>query len=139
MTGELIINGKDAFTNWGISLEPTTGISALMAPVPQKTAIENKSRAKNGKEVIPTTLQDERDITIPIHLCAKNKTDFLSKYGGFCAELATGVVNITTSHNPGVMYRCTYISCNNYSQFRFGIAKYSLRLNEPNPANRAVS
>lgn len=40
---ELFINGKDAYTTWGISMDDTA-LSALMTPAPNKEFIENKSR-----------------------------------------------------------------------------------------------
>lgn len=45
---ELFINGKDAYTTWGISMDDTA-LSALMTPAPNKEFIENKSRMEHGK------------------------------------------------------------------------------------------
>ena len=36
---ELFINGKDAYTTWGISMDDTA-LSALMTPAPNKEFIE---------------------------------------------------------------------------------------------------
>ena len=51
MIGELFINGKDAYTTWGISMDDTS-LSALMTPAPNKDLVENKSRLEHGKRVI---------------------------------------------------------------------------------------
>ena len=51
MIGELFINGKDAYTTWGISMDDTS-LSALMTPAPNKDLVENKSRLEHGKRVM---------------------------------------------------------------------------------------
>ena len=136
MTGELFINGKDAYTTWGISMEDTA-LSALMTPAPMKEFIENTSRLEHGKRVVTANPRvDERNITLEIHLTARDKDTFFSRYLSFCEELATGVLNIRTKYQPDVMYKTIYQSCNQFSQFMQGIAKFSLKLCEPNPTDR---
>ena len=49
MKGELFINGKDAYLEWGIGLE-NGALLTLMTPPPNKDLIENKSRLEHGKE-----------------------------------------------------------------------------------------
>lgn len=138
MRGELFINGKDAFDTWGISLTDGS-ISSLMTPAPQKPLIENKSRNEHGKRVINTNPKvDERDLSIQIHLTAKDKEDFFAKYESFCEELAKGVLEIRTKYQPTVLYRTNYLNCSQYGEFMFGIGKYTLKLNEPNPMNRSL-
>lgn len=137
MKGDLYINGKDAYDTWGISL--TDGaISALMTPAPQKSIIENKSRNEHGKRVLNSNPKvDERDINLQIHLTASTKEDFFAKYESFCNELATGSLKIKTKYQPSVIYKTNYLSCNQFSEFMFGIAKFTLKLNEPNPMDRS--
>lgn len=136
--GEFYINGKDAYTTWGISMD-TSSLSALMTPAPNKEFIENKSRLEHGKRIITTSpKKDERDITLTFSLTASSEDAFFTRYSSFCTELATGVLNIKTKYQPSVMYRMSYLSCSQFSQFMRGIAKFSLRLNEPNPNNRSV-
>lgn len=136
MIGELTINGKDAFTEWGISLDETA-LSALMMPAPNKPLIENKSRLEHGKSVITDNLRfDERNITLQINLTASNKNQFFTRYNSFCAELAKGVLEIKTKYQPGVVYKTIYQSCSQFSQFMQGIGKFSLKLCEPDPSDR---
>ena len=42
MKEELFINGKDAYVEWGISMD-NTSLSALMTPAPNKAFIESES------------------------------------------------------------------------------------------------
>ena len=138
MTGELFINNKDAYTTWGISME-STSLSALMTPAPMKEFVENSSRLEHGKRVITSDPKvDERNITLEIHLTARDKDSFFSKYLSFCDELSTGVLNIRTKYQPNVVYKTVYLSCSQFSQFMQGIAKFSLRLCEPNPKDRSL-
>lgn len=140
MKGELFINGQDAYTTWGISMDDTS-LSSLMTPPPMKEFIENKSRTEHGKRVVLDNPKiDERNITLQINLTAKNKEDFFSRYNRFCTELAKGVLEIKTKYQPNVLYRTIYVSCSQFSQFVQGIGKFVLRLVEynPSPEGRAI-
>ncbi len=138
MRGELFINGKDAYTEWGISMD-TSALSALMTPAPNKDLPENKSRLEDGKRVIIDSSllkKDERSLNLTINLTAKNEDEFFTKYNSFCEELATGRLNIRTKYQPDVLYRTIYKSCSQFTQFMRGIAYFSLKLEEPNPRER---
>lgn len=139
MTGDLFINGKDAYTEWGISLD-TTSLSALMTPAPNKPSVESKSARTDGKKVIIGSTNpprvDERDITLTLHLAATTEEQFFARYEAFCLELSKGVLDIRTRFQPQVVYRTVYLSCTQFTQFMRGLAKFSLKLNEPNPKDR---
>lgn len=140
MKGELFINGKDAYLEWGVSMD-TSSLSALMTPAPNKGLPENKSRLEHGKKVIiDASLNkiDERQFTLTINLTARNEADFFDRYNSFCQELHKGKLDINTKYQPGVIYRTIYKSCNQFSQFMRGIAHFSLRLEEPNPKDRTI-
>ena len=130
-SGEFYINGKDCYTTWGISMD-TSSLSALMTPPPLKEFIENKSRLEHGKRV----LTSKRNITLTFNLTAKTEEEFFSRYNSFCEELETGVINIKTKYQPNITYKTIYISCNQFTQFMRGIARFSLKLVEYNPADR---
>lgn len=138
MEGEFYINDKDSYTTWGISMD-TSSLSALMAPPPMKEFIENKSRLENGKRVITSNSKiDERNITLTFNLTAKSEDQFFARYNSFCEELATGVLHIRSKYQPNVVYKTIYLSCNQFTQFMRGIAGFSLKLVEPNPADRTT-
>lgn len=136
-TGKLIINGKDAYKEYGIFMDDTA-LSALMTPAPNKEFISNKYRTKNGKHVIKHNPRlDEREITVGFHLSAKDVDSFLAKYEKFCNEvLATGGLVIHSSFQLNVWYRFIYLSCTQFSQFMREKASFSLKLNEPDPSDR---
>lgn len=139
--GELFIkniNGywEDAYTTWGISLEETA-ISALMTPAPNKDYLENECRIEHGKRVDTSNAKkDSRDLNLEIHLSAINKSDFLSKYYEFCKELAKGTLTLKVSHIPDVVFKTVYKSCSQFKEYNMGLAKFQLKLEEPNPDDR---
>ena len=51
MKGELLINGKDAWTTWGVCMGEGF-LDSIDAPAPMKDYIENESRLEHGKRVI---------------------------------------------------------------------------------------
>lgn len=137
LNGQLYINGKDAYLTWGIFLDETA-LSALMTPAPNKEFISNKYRSKDGKSVIKHNPRlDEREITLPFNMTAKDSDTFMMNYARFCEEvLAKGELVIRTRFQLNVWYRCIYLSCTQFSQFIQEMAKFSLKLNEPDPSDR---
>ncbi len=136
LRGQLKINGKDAYTTWGISMDDTS-LSALMTPPSVKAYITNDDRTKHGKEYLTSPLYvDSRDITLQLNLTARNDEQFFTRYAAFCEELAKGALDIETSFQQGVIYHCVYQSCSQFSQFMRGIGKFVLRITEMNPNNR---
>lgn len=135
MIGDLKINNKDAYSEWGISLSEG-GLTSLLTPPSMKALVENESRATDGKQVYNLPKVNSRTITLEIHFCSSSQDDFFAKYTSFCEELKTGKLDIWTKYQPEVLYRCYYLSCSQFSQFNFGIAKFSLKLEEINPNDR---
>lgn len=137
LKGQLYINGKDAYLTWGIFLDETA-LSALMTPAPNKEFISNKYRSKDGKSVIKHNPRlDEREITLPFNMTAKDSDTFLMNYARFCEEvLAKGELVIRTRFQPNVWYRFIYLSCIQFSQCIREMAKFGLKLNEPDPSDR---
>ncbi|SFG57246.1 hypothetical protein [Prevotella sp. KH2C16] len=136
LIGQLKINGKDAYTTWGVSMDDTS-LSALMTPPSVKAYIENNNRTEHGKRVITTSVfVDSRDLTLQINLTANDEQQFFERYASFCEELAKGILDIETSFQQGIVYHCLYQSCSQFSQFMRGIGKFVLKLTEPNPNKR---
>lgn len=130
----LTINGTDAYSAWGVSMDDTS-LAALMTPAPTKDRITSTSRTEHGTRVVtdaPVYLA-ERDITLQLNLTAKTESEFFARYAAFCEELQKPELVISTISGT---YHCVYISCQQFSQFLRGIGKFVLRLKEYNPANR---
>lgn len=137
--GQLTINSKDAFKTWGISLSDTS-LSALMTPPPNKEYIENESRLEHGKRILNVNPKvADRQVTLFFNLLASSEMEFFTLYDKFCKDvLQTGDLEIITSFQSDVKYRMKYVSCNQFTQFMRGMAKFSLKLIEPDPTNRSV-
>lgn len=135
--GELTINGQDAWTTWGICMDDTS-LATLMTPPAAKDYPSNKSRLESGTRYITNNPQvKERDITLKIQLVANTKKDFYAAYNAFCTDvLRGGTLDINTRFQSGVVYHCLYNSCSQYTQYTGKIAKFSLKLTEPDPTNR---
>lgn len=139
MTGDLTINGKDAYTTWGVFLEDGA-LSALMTPAPLKSFIENSVAGEHGKQIFAQNPKvDERTISMAVCIKADTETQFMIRYKAFVTELQSGILEIKTKYEPDVVYRCTYLSCQQFSQFVRRLGKFVLRLSEPNPMNRSIS
>lgn len=138
MIGDLKINGKDAFERYGINIEDGA-LCSLITPPPMKEFVESTSRVRHGKSVIVKSPKyDSREITLPFHLIAKSQADFFQKYDLFCSEvLSQGKFELQTKFQTGVVYRLVYLSCTQLRQFRQELAVFSLKVEEPDPTNRA--
>lgn len=137
MTGELTINGWDAYSRWGIS--PSDGaFVALRTPPEKKERVKNVSRLQHGSRYVGDVERyDERQITLPLHIVASSAEDLCKKFDKFATEvLDGGRLEIVHHIAPDVRYKCLYIGCANYVE-SCGIAKFQLKLVEPNPTDRS--
>ena len=132
----------DAYDTWGISFTDSA-LSALMTPVSLKAPVENKSRLQHGKRVVTNdnyTRKDERDVTLEMHLTAADKTAFWQRYNDFCTKvLDKQFIEIKSGYLPDIVFHMTYQSCSQFSEFIQQMAKFTLRLNEPNPDDRSAN
>lgn len=136
LKGQLRINGKDAYSEWGISMDDTS-LSALMTPPAVKSYITNDDRMKHGRTFLESPVYvDSRDLTLQLNLTARDESQFFKRYASFCEILAKGRLDIETSFQQGVIYHCVYQSCSQFSQFMRGIGKFVLKITETNPNNR---
>lgn len=112
----------------------------LMKPVPVKAPLENKSLADNGKEVIVNDefplLLDERDVTLEIIIKADTQEDMLMYWKRMMSIIQSGIVTLKTTLEPDVIYHLVYKDCTQLRTYFRGIAKFQIKFNEPNPANR---
>ncbi len=151
MIKETFINGHDAYAEWGVSLTDG-GLSALMTPAGNKEYISSKSRLEHGKRVITDNARvDEREVLLPVHITAPTREAFFQRYAAFCAVLEAGSLEIYTRYqatvtgsganevvSPTVVYRLKYLSCQQFREYGQRVAKFILRVSEPNPNDRSV-
>lgn len=136
---ELIINGKEARTEWGI-VANTRLVASLLSPPQPKDPIQSTSRLEHGtRTVIPegTIRLSARELTLEVGMTAPTYADFLARYADFIDELTGGWLRIETDFIPGAVFKCRYVSCTQFTNYNGRAAKFILRLEEPNPADRS--
>lgn len=139
MTGDLFINGKDAFSTWGVRmgdgfLDSIDGFNQM------KDYIENESRLEHGKRVITDNAKvDSREITLQFTIEGSSKSDYRSKKKSFQAELEKGTVNIKIPALGSEIYKLIYLG----KSLSYGLSydrcfgKISSKFCEPNPMDRS--
>lgn len=135
MINELIINGKDAYTTWGVRMGDGF-LDAIGSSAPMKEFIENKSRLEHGKRVIVSNPKlDEREITLSFTIEGNSQSDYQTKKKNFFDELYKGTINIQVPANNSDVYHLIYLGKSvTYAQGidrTFG--KISSKFCEPNP------
>jgi hypothetical protein len=126
---------KDAFTTWGVSFEDGT-LSNLLSFPATKQRVSNESRLEHGKRVVNVSPRvASREISLEMHLIAPDFATFLTRLDSFTALLEAGDIELRTSWRPDTVYHLQYLSCTQFSHIQ-GLAKFILRLEEPNPTNR---
>ena len=146
-SGQFYINNHDAYTYVAATGHPALGVSltdtalsALMTPPAMKEDIVNESRLEHGRRHASTgNMVQERELSLPIHITAKSQADYLTQYNDLISILQGVELNIKTSFQTGVVYKCRYVSCTQFTQFINGMAKLVLKLVEPDPTDRTAS
>lgn len=124
----------DCYKQWGVSLEKGA-LDALMTFRPNKEPVTNKNvTAQGAVYVAGGGLVDDRTVSVPFHIVAEDKADFLMKRAGFYEAIkGTPTKNLLVFKiaNPvDVIYSMYYISCSQYTQFLDGMAKFVLTMYE---------
>ncbi len=129
------INGKD-ISSYGVTL--LSGCySALLAPPPLKTFLENKDRSKDGTEVLVHNCKiAEREVTLTFLIQGASRAEFLNHYQSFISLLHAGWF-ILYIGDLNQTYRLLYDSSTQFDNYNLTSCKISVKFREPNPANRS--
>lgn len=139
MTGDLIINGKDAFSTWGVRMGDGF-LDAIDGFNQMKDYIENESRLEHGKRVITDNVKvDSREITLQFTIEGNSENDYRSKKKALQTELEKGAVNIKVPVLGNEVYKLVYLG----KSVSYGLSldrcfgKVSSKFEEPNPMDRS--
>ncbi|CDD32210.1 putative uncharacterized protein [Bacteroides sp. CAG:714] len=139
MTGDLFINGKDAWSTWGVRMGDGF-LDAIDGFNEMKDYIENESRLEHGKRVITENAKiDSREITLHFTIQGNSESDYRTKKKAFQTELEKGSVNIKVSALGNEVYKLVYLGKN----ISYGLSldrcfgKISSKFCEPNPTDRS--
>lgn len=138
MSGDLIINGKDAWTTWGVCMGDGF-LDAIDGFNEMKDYIEDESRLEHGKRVITDNAKvASREITLQFTIEGSSKSDYRAKKKSFQAELEKGMVTIKIPLLGSEVYKLVYLG----KSISYGLSldrcfgKVSSRFEEPNPMDR---
>lgn len=140
MTGDLFINGKDAWVTWGVRmgnnfLDTIDGFNEM------KEYVSNESRMEHGKRIITDNPKvAARDIALQFTIEGKTKSDYRTKKRAFQEELEKGKVEINIPELGTQVYKLVYTGKNlSYGlsiDRRFG--HFSGKFTETNPKDREI-
>lgn len=136
MTGDLIINGKDAWTTWKTVIEEGF-LEAYLLPAPNKEYVENESRLENGKEVDTSNPKvDSRELNLPFRVHGDTLEEYITNFQGVAAELSKAEVTIQVP-SRNIDARLIYKRGVSYARdIKNLTGKLSIKFDEPNPAGQ---
>ena len=136
MLGDLFFKARDGYTDkdghpvewldawyeWGVGLEDGA-LDVLMSFRPNKEPVANKNVTAEGAfYVTGAGLVDERQVSIPFHIVALDKVDFLLKRSAFYEAIKGGMLTIKIARPVEAIYKMYYLTCQQYTQFLSGMA-----------------
>ena len=135
------INGNDALATYGVVFTDSS-LAQLMNFPPLKAYISNTGAGIDGTQVLSTGQYvphvDEQDMTLMFYLRASSLTQFNTRRDALEAVLKAGAFTLWFAERPNNLYRLLYQSCNQFSVYNGRLAKFTLRVKEPNPNNRTL-
>ena len=135
------IGSTDIQTAYGV-IPQGDFLKQLEKAAPAKDVVWNKNSQTNGKEVASTSLYlDEKKLTLSFALQASTRASYATRYTGFLAAVMTYSVfdmSVTTSDGKKTTYHFTYEDMSSHKGFNGRWAEFTMKFNEPNPANRTV-
>lgn len=138
MKGDLYINGKDAWSTWGVNMGDGF-LDAIDGFVQLKEFIEYDSRAEHGKRVITSNPKiASREMTLHFVIKGFSEADYRSKRNAFESELCKGLIEVKVPVLGTQVYKLIYLgrSVSYGLNIRRTIATISAKFEEPNPTDR---
>lgn len=140
MTGDLFINGQDAWLTWGVNMGEGF-LDAIDSFAPMKDYIENDSRLEHGKRVLVTEPRvASRDLTLRFTIMGNSESDYRNKRKAFETELQKANVDIRVPALGEEVYHLIYLgkSVNYAMNIARTFSTMSSKFEEPNPMDRAT-
>lgn len=138
MIGELFINGKDAYMEWGVNMGDKF-LDALGEKAGKKEYITNDNKLKDGIEycdAVPKT--NERQLTLTFTITGSSSSDFTAKKDAFFDELDKGDISIKVPDDSAKVYHLKFKdSTGSYAlNTKRTFCKVGIKFVELNPRNR---
>ena len=134
---DLLINGKDALTEWGVRMGDNF-LDVLNGYYPMKDYITNNDRTQDGVQYVSIPKVNERNITLNFTMEGNSASDFTAKNKAFVEVMRGGDVVIQVPEDSPAVYHLKYTgkSCTFARNVERTFAKIGLAFIEPNPTNR---
>lgn len=134
---DLLINGKDALTEWGVRMGDNF-LDVLNGYYPMKDYITNNDRTQDGVQYVGIPKVNERNITLNFTMEGNSASDFTAKNKAFVEVMRGGNVVIQVPEDSPAVYHLKYTgkSCAFARNTERTFAKLGLAFIEPNPTNR---
>lgn len=129
---------RDLYETYGVTL--TRGWrEALLKPAAVKDYSKNDSRLEDGIRIIAKkeyAKKKERDIQLSFLLEAESETQYLANYEKFLNDIAySGMIYLKVPVMNKV-FKVVYTDCQKFGDFGLEKGNFTLKLTEPNPADR---
>jgi hypothetical protein len=136
MTGDLLINGVDAYTYGVVMGEGFIG--ALLAPPPQKDNIENSSRNENGKRIIPNPKMEDRTLNLVFNVEGSTSSVFVANLKTLYSAFGGGELKINVPSVGSEIYKLYYKKSTQYAvNTEMTFCKITATFSEPDPSDRS--
>ena len=137
-SNRLYINGKDAWLTWSALLIEDS-YDNLELPASPKAYVENDARSQPGKQVLVRNYQPkDRTVQLMFDIACKSKDEYRKKFKSLIAEMTGKMFELTVM--PLMTVYKVYLPENCFLSLGLGpgmqSGKLSVRVNEPNPADR---
>ena len=137
---DLIINGKDALSTWGVRMGEGF-LDAIDGFPSMKPYIENESRLENGKRVITSNpMIDSRQLNLPFTISGDTEEEYRRRRKAFISELLKGNVTVCVPPLTSETYKLVYLGKGTSYALSLDrtFSRLTLKFEEPDPTDRDV-
>lgn len=133
----LLINGKDALTEWGVRMGDNF-LDVLNGYYPMKDYITNNDRTQDGVQYIGMPKVNERSLTLNFTMEGNSASDFVAKNRAFKEVMRARDIAIQVPADSPDVYHLKYTgkNCTFARNTERTFAKIGLAFIEPNPTVR---
>lgn len=133
---DILINGIDIKTEYGVWMGEGF-LNALLQPPDFKKFVSNKSRVEHGvRYVVANVYQDERDITLPFVLIAKDYNQAIAQKNRFL-DLMRGMIKLYVPKVGDERYNLIVEGFSSFTRnYKGNVLSVKIKVREPNPSDR---
>lgn len=133
---DILINEIDIKAEYGVWMGEGF-LNALLQPPDFKKFVSNKSRVEHGvRYVVANVYQDERDITLPFVLIAKDYHQAIAQKNRFL-DLMRGTIKLYVPEVGDERYNLIVEGFSSFTRnYKGNVLSVKIKVREPNPSDR---